>query len=55
MIWVPAAKLQQDKMNSSVPVVIRDEVMDPSSGKVKMIMEAPIFNAKNKLTRPYHP
>jgi signal transduction histidine kinase len=46
----PTANLQPDKINRSVPVVIQDEVMDPSSGKVKMIMEAPIFNAENKLT-----
>jgi len=31
-------------------VIIRDEVTDPTSGKVKMIMEAPVFNTKNKLT-----
>jgi len=38
------------QMNPSIPVIIRDEMMDPSFGKVKMFMEAPVFNAKNNLT-----
>jgi signal transduction histidine kinase len=42
--------LQPDQINKAMPVLIRDEVMDSSTGKVKMIMEAPIFNAENKLT-----
>ena len=41
---------RSDQINKFVPVVIRDEVMDRSTGEVKMIMEAPIFNAENKLT-----
>ncbi len=41
---------QPDPIIKSIPVVIHDEVMDRSSGKVKMIMEAPIFNTENKAT-----
>lgn len=45
-----AGNLQTSQMNQVIPVTIHDEVMDSSSGKVKMIMEAPVFNAKNELT-----
>jgi signal transduction histidine kinase len=44
----PVSEYQQvDQTNRVMPVVIRDEVMDRLSGKVKMIMEAVIFNAEN--------
>jgi two-component system NarL family sensor kinase len=45
-----SASLQPDQINLALPVVIHDEIMDASSGQVKMIMEAPIFNTENKLT-----
>ncbi|MGA3015433.1 MAG: HAMP domain-containing protein, partial [Bacteroidales bacterium] len=35
--------------NPTMPVLIRDEQVDPITGKVKMIMEAPVFNTKNIL------
>ena len=38
------------QMNPSMPVIIRDEMIDTSSGKIKMFMEAPVFNTKNNLT-----
>ena len=46
----PEGNVQPTRLNQATPVIIRDEVTDPSSGKVKMIMEAPVFNAKNNLT-----
>jgi len=41
---------QPTGLNKAMQVIIRDEVTDPSSGKVKMIMEAPLFNTKNIVT-----
>jgi signal transduction histidine kinase len=41
---------QPVQINQDMPVVIHDEMIDPSNGKVKMIMEAPVFNSKNNLT-----
>jgi signal transduction histidine kinase len=38
------------QIDPKIPVIIRDEMMDPSTGKVKMIIEAPVFNMKNALT-----
>jgi signal transduction histidine kinase len=35
-------------MNSAIPVIIGDEMMDPLSGKVKMLIEAPIVNVNNQ-------
>jgi signal transduction histidine kinase len=36
--------------NPAMPVVIHDEKIDPVTGKVKMIIETPVFNTKNILT-----
>ncbi len=33
-----------------MPVILRDEMIDPISGKIKMFMEAPVFTANHSLT-----
>jgi signal transduction histidine kinase len=42
--------LPATQIDTKMPVIIRDEMMDPSTGKVKMIIEAPVFNMKNALS-----
>jgi signal transduction histidine kinase len=46
----PGGKPGSVPQDPSMKVIIRDEIMDPSSGRVKMIMEAPVFNTNNILT-----
>ncbi|MGA2822828.1 MAG: HAMP domain-containing protein [Bacteroidales bacterium] len=38
------------QINPAIPVIIRDEMIDTASGKIKMFVEAPVINAKNNLT-----
>ena len=45
---VESGSLKPVPVNPAIPVSIRDEMIDPADGKVKMFMDAPIFTANHK-------